>query len=179
MVVIDEASMLDLVLANNLLKAIAPDTHLLLVGDIDQLPSVGAGDVLGDLIASEGGRYSPEHHLPAGRQFAHHQQRPPHQPGTPPRNRTIRPQWPTRRFYIFIKEDPDEAAELLVEVVQKRIPDKFGLDPLDDIQVLSPMYNGSMGVSNLNLLLQATSTRRAAKSKSGAWAGAFSARATR
>ncbi len=52
MVVIDEASMLDLVLANNLLKAIGPDSHLLLVGDVDQLPSVGAGDVLRDLIAS-------------------------------------------------------------------------------------------------------------------------------
>ena len=53
MVVVDEASMIDLVLAHNLLKAVAPDTHLLLVGDVDQLPSVGAGDVLRDLIASQ------------------------------------------------------------------------------------------------------------------------------
>ncbi len=157
MVVIDEASMLDLVLANNLLKAIAPDTHLLLVGDIDQLPSVGAGDVLGDLIASE--RVAVIRLETIFRQAANsliisnaHRINQGRIPETEPSD----PNGPPSDFYIFIKEDPDEAAALLVEVVQKRIPDKFGLDPLDDIQVLSPMYNGSMGVSNLNLLLQAT-----------------------
>ena len=58
-------------------------------------------------------------------------------------------------FFLFVKEEPDEAAALLVDIVQQRIPLKFGLDPLDDIQVLSPMYNGAAGVSNLNQLLQA------------------------
>ena len=60
-------------------------------------------------------------------------------------------------FFLFVKSEPDEAAELLVDVVKKRIPHRFGLDPFDDIQVLSPMYNGSTGVSNLNKLLQQSS----------------------
>jgi len=157
MVVIDEASMLDLILANNLLKAIGPDTHLLLVGDIDQLPSVGAGDVLSDLIASE--RVPVIRLQTIFRQAANsliisnaHRIN----QGLIPETEPTDPNSPPSDFYIFIKEDPDEAAALLVEVVQKRIPHKFGLDPMDDIQVLSPMYNGSMGVSNLNLLLQAT-----------------------
>jgi exodeoxyribonuclease V alpha subunit len=59
-------------------------------------------------------------------------------------------------FFLFVKEDPGEAAELLVDVVARRVPHKFGLDPLDDIQVLSPMYNGYVGVNQLNLALQAT-----------------------
>jgi exodeoxyribonuclease V alpha subunit len=58
-------------------------------------------------------------------------------------------------FFIFVKEAPNEAAELLVDVVKNRVPLKFKLHPLDDIQVLAPMYNGAVGVSNLNLLLQA------------------------
>ncbi|MCA9926430.1 MAG: ATP-binding domain-containing protein, partial [Anaerolineales bacterium] len=57
-------------------------------------------------------------------------------------------------FFIFIKQDQDETAELLVDIVQKRIPHKFGLNPMDDVQVLAPMYNGAVGVANLNLLLQ-------------------------
>ncbi|MBE2224596.1 MAG: ATP-dependent RecD-like DNA helicase, partial [Anaerolineae bacterium] len=156
MVVIDEASMLDLILANNLLKAIGPDTHLLLVGDIDQLPSVGAGDVLGDLIDSE--RVAVIRLNTIFRQAANsliisnaHRIN----QGLVPQTEPSDPNGPPSDFYIFIKDDPDEAAELLVDVVKKRVPLKFGFDPMDDIQVLSPMYNGSMGVSNLNLLLQA------------------------
>jgi len=156
MVVIDEASMLDLILANNLLKAIAPDTHLLLVGDIDQLPSVGAGDVLSDLIDSE--RVPVIRLQTIFRQAANsfiisnaHRINQGLLPETGPSD----PNGPPSDFYIFIKEDPEEAAELLVDVVKNRVPLKFGLDPLDDIQVLSPMYNGRVGVSNLNLLLQA------------------------
>ena len=157
MVVIDEASMLDLILANNLLKAICPDTHLLLVGDIDQLPSVGAGDVLSDLIDSE--RVAVIRLQTIFRQAANsliisnaHRIN----QGLVPQTEPSDPNGAPSDFYIFIKDDPDEAAELLVDVVKKRVPHKFGFDPLDDIQVLSPMYNGSMGVSNLNLLLQAT-----------------------
>jgi exodeoxyribonuclease V alpha subunit len=150
MVIIDEASMLDLVLANSLLKAISPDSHLLLVGDVDQLPSVGAGDVLRDLIASgvtavirletklrqAAGSHiiSNAHRIKQGRL-----------PDTPP---------DADDFFLFVKNDPDQAAELLVDIVTNRIPHRFGLDPFDDIQVLSPMYNGSTGVSNLNHLLQ-------------------------
>jgi exodeoxyribonuclease V alpha subunit len=156
MVIIDEASMLDLILANNLLKAISPDTHLLLVGDIDQLPSVGAGDVLGDLINS--GRVPVIRLQTIFRQAANsliisnaHRIN----QGLMPETKQANPEGPPSDFYIFIKEDPEEAAALLVDVVQKRVPHKFGFDPLDEIQVLSPMYNGSVGVRNLNLLLQA------------------------
>ncbi|MCC6602666.1 MAG: ATP-dependent RecD-like DNA helicase [Anaerolineae bacterium] len=150
MIIIDEASMLDLLLTHNLLKAIGPDSHLLLVGDVDQLPSVGAGDVLRDLIdsgktavvrlqtifrqASDSLIISNAHLINEGKM-----------PQTTPE---------AQDFFLFIKEAPDEAAELLVDVVKNRVPLKFKLDPLDDIQVLSPMYNGAVGVSNLNLLLQ-------------------------
>jgi exodeoxyribonuclease V alpha subunit len=58
-------------------------------------------------------------------------------------------------FFYFSKEDPTEAANLLVDIVQRRIPRKFGLDPLDDVQVMAPMYRGDCGVSNLNQILQA------------------------
>ena len=150
MIVIDEASMLDLMLANNLLKAIGPDSHLLLVGDIDQLPSVGAGDVLGDLIASGVTaviRLQTIFRQAAGSLIIHNAHR---------INQGLMPE--TRPdaddFFIFIKPEPDEAAALLVDIVKTRLPHKFGLHPLDDIQILSPMYNGSLGVTNLNRLLQ-------------------------
>lgn len=151
MVVIDEASMLDLMLANSLLKAIAPDTHLLLVGDIDQLPSVGAGDVLGDLIVSGVTavvRLQTIFRQAAGSLIIHNAHR--INQGKMPESRPD-----ATDFFTFIKDDPDEAAALLVDVVTKRIPQKFGLDGFADVQVLSPMYNGRLGVSNLNNLLQA------------------------
>jgi len=58
-------------------------------------------------------------------------------------------------FFLFVKDDPAEAADLLVDIVQNRIPRKFGFHPLDDVQVLSPMYRGAVGVANLNARLQA------------------------
>jgi exodeoxyribonuclease V alpha subunit len=150
MIVIDEASMLDLILANNLLKAVGPDSHLLLVGDIDQLPSVGAGDVLGDLIDSGVTavlRLQTIFRQAAGSYIIHNAHR---------INQGLMPEIKTADtdFYLFAKEEPQEAADLLVDVVQNRAPRKFKFDPLDDIQVLSPMYQGQAGVANLNLLLQ-------------------------
>jgi len=150
MIVIDEASMLDLVLANNLLKAIGPDSHLLLVGDIDQLPSVGAGDVLGDLIDSGVTavvRLQTIFRQAAGSYIIHNAHR---------INQGLMPEIKTADtdFYLFAKEEPQEVADLLVDIVKNRAPLKFKLDPLDDIQVLSPMYQGQAGVANLNLLLQ-------------------------
>ncbi len=151
MVVIDEASMLDVVLANNLMKAIGPDSHLLLVGDVDQLPSVGAGDVLGDLIDS--GVTAVIRLQTIFRQAANsliiqnsHRINQGQMPLTPKE---------ANDFFLFVKQEPDEAAELLVDIVKSRIPQKFRLNAMDDIQVLSPMYNGRLGVTNLNLLLQA------------------------
>ena len=150
MVIVDEASMLDLVLTNNLLKAVDPRSHLLLVGDVDQLPSVGAGDVLRDIIASG---------LPAVTRLdvifrqaqdslivtnAHRI------------NQGWLPRTPrsAQDFFLFLQSDSDKAAVLLVDVVKNRIPRKFNLDPSRDIQVLSPMYRGRTGVTNLNEILQ-------------------------
>ncbi|MDY7075476.1 MAG: ATP-dependent RecD-like DNA helicase [Chloroflexota bacterium] len=148
-VVVDEASMLDLLLTNNLLKAVDPAAHVLFVGDVDQLPSVGAGDVLRDIIAS--GRTAVVQLTTIFRQAAdsgivvnaHRINQ-----GQPP----ILNQFDD--FYFFSKNDPQEAADLLVDVVQRRIPHKFGLDPVDELQVLSPMYRGACGVANLNGRLQ-------------------------
>jgi exodeoxyribonuclease V alpha subunit len=152
MIVIDEVSMLDLVLANNFLKAVSLDSHLLLVGDVDQLPSVGAGDVLRDLIAAGVApvvRLDTIFRQAAGSLIIRNAHR---------INRGQMPETPSHAqdFFLFVKEDPDEAAALLVDIVKHRVPRKFGLDPFDDIQVLSPMYNGSAGVANLNHLLQSS-----------------------
>jgi exodeoxyribonuclease V alpha subunit len=151
LIVVDEASMLDLLLANSLLKAIGPDSHLLLVGDIDQLPSVGAGDVLGDLIDSGVTavvRLDTIFRQAAGSLIIRNAHR---------INQGLMPQTDANEtdFYIFVKEDPEDTAALLVDIVQTRVPAKFGLHPVDDVQVLSPMYNGSVGVTRLNSLLQA------------------------
>ena len=151
MLIVDETSMLDVVLANQLLKAVPLDAHLLLVGDVDQLPSVGAGDVLRDLIASEVPaliRLTQIFRQSADSLIIHNAHR---------INRGLFPETkPTAQdFFLFIKEEPDELAELMVDIVQKRLPAKFGLDPFDDVQVLCPMYQGAVGVANLNALLQA------------------------
>lgn len=151
LIIVDEASMLDLVLANNLLKAVPLDTHLLLVGDVDQLPSVGAGDVLRDLIDSEKValarlteifRQAQDSLIVQNAHRINHGQMP-----LTPRE--------AKDFFLFVKPEPEELANLIVDVVKRRLPAKFGLDPFADVQVLCPMYNGAVGVSNLNLLLQA------------------------
>ena len=150
LIVIDEASMLDLVLAYNLLRAIGSDCHLLLVGDIDQLPSVGAGDVLRDLIASNVAavvRLETIFRQAAGSLIIRNAHR---------INQGLMPETnpDASDFFLFVKEDPGETAELLVDIVAKRLPLKFGLDPIDDVQVLAPMYNGLAGVTRLNGMLQ-------------------------
>jgi exodeoxyribonuclease V alpha subunit len=147
--IVDEASMLDLLLTNRLLKAIDPAAHVLFVGDVDQLPSVGAGDLLRDIIASQ--RVAVVRLTEIFRQAA--------DSGIVVNaHRINRGQFPVvnefEDFYYFSKEDPQAAAELLVDVVGRRIPRKFGLDALDEIQVMAPMYRGACGVSNLNEMLQ-------------------------
>jgi exodeoxyribonuclease V alpha subunit len=150
MLVVDEASMLDLVLFYNVLKALTPDMHLLLVGDVDQLPSVGAGDVLRDLIRSET--------VPVTRLQTIFRQAGDSQIITNA-HRINQGQMPDvsnqgADFFLFHADDPDAAAELLVDVVKNRIPKRFGLDPVEDIQVLAPMHRGSIGVGALNERLQ-------------------------
>ncbi|MER8042852.1 ATP-dependent RecD-like DNA helicase [Streptomyces sp. NPDC094032] len=150
LVVVDEASMLDLLLANKLVKAVAPGAHLLLVGDVDQLPSVGAGEVLGDLLAPG----SPVPAVRLTRIFRQAQQSgvvtnahrineglPPVTTGLPD-------------FFLFAEEETEDAARVAVEVAAQRIPAKFGLDPRRDVQVLAPMHRGPAGAGSLNGLLQ-------------------------
>ena len=150
MVIIDEASMLDLLLTNHLLKAIAPGTHLLLVGDVDQLPSVGAGNVLRDLIASDVAdvvRLETIFRQPEGSYIVVNAHR---------INQGEMPIFDNRHaqdFFLFKVDDPEQAAALVVDLVSNRIPRRFGLTP-GEIQVLSPMHRGEVGVGNLNLLLQ-------------------------
>lgn len=150
MVVVDEASMLDLALFYNLLKALSPETHLLLVGDVDQLPSVGAGDVLRDLIKSS---LFPVIRLDtifrqAGNSLIiqnAHQINKGELPDTNNRSED---------FFFFGAEEPEAAAELLVDIVKNRIPARFNYRAIEDIQVLAPMYQGRIGVNTLNEALQ-------------------------
>jgi exodeoxyribonuclease V alpha subunit len=151
MVVVDEVSMLDLLLANHLFKAIPPDSHLLLVGDVDQLPSVGAGNVLRDVIDSGLAsvvRLETIFRQAEGSYIIENAHR---------INQGQMPRFPRDAidFFLFVESDPAAAADLIVDIVQNRIPSKFGLDPLHDVQVLSPMYRGAIGVGNLNHRLQA------------------------
>ncbi|MFF8897554.1 ATP-dependent RecD-like DNA helicase [Streptomyces lydicus] len=150
LVVVDEASMLDLLLANKLVKAVPPGAHLLLVGDVDQLPSVGAGEVLRDLLAEPGPvpavrltrifRQAQESGVVAN---AHRINS-----GVPPLTSGL------TDFFLFAEEDNEEAGRLAVDVAARRIPAKFGLDPRRDVQVLTPMHRGPAGAGALNGLLQ-------------------------
>jgi exodeoxyribonuclease V alpha subunit len=152
LLVVDETSMLDLLLANHLLKAVRPGAHLLLVGDVDQLPSVGAGDVLRDIIASQVApvtRLSVIFRQAAGSDIITNAHR--INQGRMPRFSKH-----SQDFFLFPAEDPDTAAQWVEEVVCRRIPDRFDLHPRDQIQVLAPMYRGLAGVNALNQRLQAS-----------------------
>jgi exodeoxyribonuclease V alpha subunit len=157
LVVVDEASMMDLILANKLVKAIPPGAHLLLVGDVDQLPSVGAGEVLRDLLAAQ----------PIPRVRLTHIFRQAAQSGIVVNAHRINAGTPPRLsgfpdFYWFDSDAPADGdrnpgevtADLVVDLVARRIPDRFGIDPVRDIQVLTPMHRGPAGAANLNTLLQ-------------------------
>ncbi|MCK1812833.1 ATP-dependent RecD-like DNA helicase [Streptomyces sp. XM4011] len=150
LVVVDEASMLDLLLANKLVKAVAPGAHLLLVGDVDQLPSVGAGEVLRDLLADG----SPVPSVRLTRIFRQAQQSGvvtnAHRinAGKPPVTQGL------GDFFLFAEEDTEEAGKLAVDVAARRVPARFGLDPRRDVQVLTPMHRGPAGAGVLNGLLQ-------------------------
>ncbi|MDT0445559.1 SF1B family DNA helicase RecD2 [Streptomyces johnsoniae] len=150
LVVVDEASMLDLLLANKLVKAVAPGAHLLLVGDVDQLPSVGAGEVLRDLLA-------PGSPVPAVRLTKIFRQA--QQSGVVTNAHRINSGLPPvtqglADFFLFVEDDTEEAGRLTVDVAARRIPARFGLDPRRDVQVLAPMHRGPAGAGVLNGLLQ-------------------------
>jgi exodeoxyribonuclease V alpha subunit len=150
LVVVDEASMLDVLLANKLVKAVAPGAHLLLVGDVDQLPSVGAGQVLGDLLAPGGP-------VPAVRLTRIFRQA--RQSGVVTNAHRINAgEHPLTTgladFFLFVAEDTEEAGRLTVDVAARRVPARFGLDPRRDVQVLAPTHRGPAGAGTLNGLLQ-------------------------
>jgi exodeoxyribonuclease V alpha subunit len=157
LVVVDESSMMDVILANKLVRAIPPGAHLLLVGDVDQLPSVGAGEVLRDLLAAGA--------IPRVRLTQIFRQA--RQSGIVVNaHRINRGQSPQLTgfgdFYWFACEPSEdsglhpaeETAKLVVDIAARRVPARFGLDPVRDIQVLTPMHRGPAGAGNLNSLLQ-------------------------
>jgi exodeoxyribonuclease V alpha subunit len=155
-VVVDEASMMDVVLARQLLRALKPGTHLVLVGDVDQLPAVGPGTVLHDVLISGLAAVTRLTHIFRQAQQslivtnAHRL------------NQGLMPLTPQRNcdFYVFAAKNAAEAADLVVDITCHRIPEQFGRtlglsDPLRDVQVLAPMYKGQAGIDKLNARLQA------------------------
>jgi exodeoxyribonuclease V alpha subunit len=149
-VIVDEVSMLDALLFYNLLKAIPPEAHLLLVGDADQLPAVGPGNVLRDLLAAE---TIPTVTLTELFRQAQNSQIvvAAHQIN---RGEVPEPPVGDTDLYLVRINNPDRASTIVKELVSTRIPQHFGLDPIHDIQVISPMYQGPAGVATLNEELQ-------------------------
>lgn len=153
LVVVDEASMLDILLMHYLLKAIPDHATFILVGDSDQLPSVGPGNVLQDIIGSrivpvvrlteifrqaQQSRIIVNAHLVRQGRFPLIKQESDR----------------LQDFYFIEKEAPEEAFQILLKLCTDRIPARFGFDPMEDIQVLSPMHRGIVGTQQLNLALQ-------------------------
>ncbi|MBI2854865.1 MAG: ATP-dependent RecD-like DNA helicase [Chloroflexi bacterium] len=150
-IIVDESSMIDILLMNHTLKAVPPQATLILVGDVDQLPSVGPGNVLKDMINSgcidvvrltEVFRQAQEsmivlnaHRVNQG-QFV----------STKAQGKTD--------FYFIERDDPGKVLEVVKELCCRRLPSTFGLDPVEDVQVLTPMHRGTVGVGNLNAEMQ-------------------------
>ncbi len=156
LLIVDEASMIDVILMHHLLKAVPPTATFILVGDVNQLPSVGAGNVLNDIIAShsvpvvelnEIFRQARESSIIVNAHRINNGSMPLIKPANPPGERLD-------DFYFIEKEDPEDVLKLIVEMVRDRIPKRFGLNPVDEIQVLTPMHKGVVGAGNLNLELQ-------------------------
>ena len=158
LLIVDEMSMVDLPLAHHLLKALPARTCLVLVGDVDQLPSVGPGMVLADIIASravpvvrltEIFRQAQESGIV---QAAHriHEGKAPLSFAPDPKSADAA----LGDFYVIEADEPAIILERIVALIQDRIPARFGLNPFQDIQVLTPMNRSELGVRNLNLQLQ-------------------------
>lgn len=150
-IIVDEASMIDISMMNNLINAIKPGSRLILVGDVDQLPSVGAGNILRDIINSnvikvvrldEIFRQEEKSMIIVN---AHRI------------NNGLMPilNEKDKDFFFIYKQNPKEALEEIKELVVNRLPKYYGFDPINDIQVLSPMKKGDLGVISLNQKLQA------------------------
>lgn len=153
LLVVDETSMVDVPLMNALTKAVPERAAVLLVGDVDQLPSVGPGQVLADIIAS--GRVPVARLTEVFRQAAEsriiinaHSINAGRMPKPAPRGEES-------DFHLIEIDEPEAGVAKLIEVVTKRIPARFGFDPVRDVQVLTPMQRGVLGARNLNHELQA------------------------
>ena len=153
LLVVDEASMLDTMLMYHLMKAVPLGATVVFVGDVNQLPSVGPGNVLKDIIASgavtvvrltEVFRQAAESEIIVNAHRINQGEVPPLQSNTDKLS----------DFYFIRQEDPERAADMIVDLVKNHIPRRFGLDPVDDIQVLTPMHKGGAGVGILNQRLQ-------------------------
>ena len=153
LLVVDEASMVDVMLMQALLKATPDNAALLIVGDIDQLPSVGPGQVLADIIASGAipvVRLTEVFRQAAASRIIINAHR--INQGAMP---DVSSQGADSDFYFVSAEDPEIAVRRIVELVKTRIPKRFGLNPIRDIQVLCPMNRGGVGARSLNIELQA------------------------
>jgi exodeoxyribonuclease V alpha subunit len=153
LLIVDEASMVDTLLMHHLLKALPVNATFIMVGDVNQLPSVGAGNVLRDIIDSgaievvqlnEIFRQAKESSIIVN---AHRINE-----GAFPN--LIANQDKLDDFYFIEQEDPQKALELIINLVKERIPQRFGLNCLNDIQVLTPMHKGTVGAGNLNVEIQ-------------------------
>lgn len=152
LLVIDETSMVDVPLMHALMKAVADPSALILVGDVDQLPSVGPGQVLADIISSgavpvvrltEVFRQAAESRIIANAHRINQGKMPD----------LDRPDGQSD-FYFVGAKDPEDGVKKIVEIVRERLPRRFGLDPVRDIQLLCPMNRGALGARSLNLHLQ-------------------------
>ena len=150
LLVIDEASMLDAVLFRAVLAALRPGAQLVLVGDVDQLPSVGAGAVLDDVIASDTAivirlteifRQAAESQIVVSAHQINHGE-------VPDLGNT------QSDFFFIARDEPETARATIVELVAERIPTRFGFDPIGQIQVLAPMHRGELGTAAINRALQ-------------------------
>ncbi|HKY99644.1 MAG TPA: ATP-dependent RecD-like DNA helicase [Rhabdochlamydiaceae bacterium] len=152
LIIIDEASMIDTLLMNHLLKAIPREARLILIGDVDQLPSVGPGNVLKDIISSEclsvvqlkqifrqaaGSRIVTNAHRINQGEFPDISER------------------PSSDFQFIEAEEPADVLQIIVDLVAKRLPASHRFHRFDEIQVLSPMKRGVIGTENINMVLQA------------------------
>jgi exodeoxyribonuclease V alpha subunit len=169
LLIVDEASMIDAILFHHLVKALPREGAFVLIGDVNQLPSVGPGRVLEDLIGSASiGVVRLSHIFRQAQESliitnAHRilEGKSPSIPKDPKEE--------VRDFYFIEEEDPERVATLILELCTQRIPSRFGLDPFDQVQVISPMHRGAAGAENLNVLLQGELNPRGPELRRGGW----------
>jgi exodeoxyribonuclease V alpha subunit len=156
LLVVDEASMIDALLFRSVLAALRPGAQLVLVGDVDQLPSVGAGSVLADVIDSGAAtvirlteifRQAAASKIVVSAHRINHGELPELEAPSGPKGAA------TSDFYFISREEPEQARATIVELVAERIPSRFGFDPVTEVQVLTPMHRGELGTAAINRAL--------------------------